>query len=70
MYSNKFIPIKPEDVKKVNACELASKYNVSSSYISRVLKSDKEPTSLNAQNILNDARSIIKLYVAPTESQL
>ena len=62
MYTNNFIPLTPEEIKKVNATELATKYKVSNSYVSRTLKSHESPKSDVAINILADARKIIELY--------
>ncbi len=63
MYTNIFIPLTSEDIKKVNASKLATKYGVSNSYVSRVLKTKKAPTSDKAKKIMDDAIAITKPYI-------
>ena len=62
MYTKKLIPLFQEDIKKVNATVLASTFNVSQSYASRILNSDKPPTSKTGKKILISARVILDAY--------
>lgn len=62
MYTKIFKPLTSEQIKKVNAIELAKKYNVSSSYVSRILKLQETPSNDTAINIHDTARSIIDQY--------
>lgn len=62
MYTKKLIPLSGEDIKKVNATVLAGTFNVSQSYVSRVLKSEKMPTSKSGQRILISAGMILDTY--------
>lgn len=62
MYTKKLIPLSQDDIKKVNATVLASTFNVSQSYASRILKSDKIPTSQSGKKILIAAHAILDTY--------
>lgn len=62
MYTKKFIPLTEIQIKMVNASGLAKKFECSSSYVSRILKSESEPKNEKAQNILKAATEIIEYY--------
>ncbi|CDF80611.1 hypothetical protein BN863_28990 [Formosa agariphila KMM 3901] len=62
MYSKKFIALNPEEIKMVNASALAKKFDCTSTYVSRILKLENEPTNEKAQNIHQAAREIIEKY--------
>jgi transcriptional regulator with XRE-family HTH domain len=62
MYTKKLTPLSREDIKKVNATVLASTFNVSQSYVSRILKSDRMPNSKSGKKILIAARIILDTY--------
>lgn len=62
MYTKKFIQLTENQIKMVNASGLAKKFDCSSSYVSRILKSESEPDNEKAQSILKAAREIINYY--------
>lgn len=62
MYTKKLTPLSREDIKKVNATVLAATFNVSQSYVSRILKSKKSPSSKLAKKILIGAGMILETY--------
>jgi hypothetical protein len=62
MYTKKFTALEPDQIKKVNASALAKKFQCSSQYVSRVLKSTEEPKNEKAQQIFSKAVEIIEYY--------
>ena len=59
MYNKNFVSLTKEQVKMVNHTSLAVKHNCSQSYVSRVLKSQEEPTAIKAKEIIESARKFI-----------
>lgn len=62
MYTKEFIPIAPEEIRKVNASALARQFNCTSAYVGRILKVEEEPKNEKARQIHEAAREIIKKY--------
>ncbi|QQV91538.1 hypothetical protein Peternella1_2 [Winogradskyella phage Peternella_1] len=69
MYKKEFIALTVDQLKRVNASALAKTFECSSSYVSRILKSDTEPKNERAKKILAAAKEIIQQYESINPAQ-